>query len=68
MAEIRIHYLNVKSGDCIIFERPSSGRITLIDVCCGNLIEKAIEKAERLAKPPGDYGMRDKPTNPINYL
>jgi len=68
MAELRIHYLNVKSGDCIIFERPSSGRVTLIDICCGNLEPEVIKEAKRLKKPPGDYGMRNHPTNPVDYL
>lgn len=68
MAELRIHYLNVKSGDCIIFERPSSGRVTVIDICCGNLTPEAVEEAKRLKKLPGDYGMRNNPTNPVDYL
>ncbi len=68
MGELRIHYLNVKSGDCIIFERPISGRITVIDICCGNLTTEAIEEAKRLKKTRGDYGMRNHPTNPIDYL
>ena len=68
MSDLRIHYLNVKNGDCIIFERPSSGRVTMIDICCGNLTTEVIEEAKRIRKPPGDYGMRDNPTNPINYL
>lgn len=68
MAEPRVHYLNVKNGDCIIFERPSSGRVTLIDMSCGNLTTEDIEEAKRISKPPGDYGMRNSPTNPIDYL
>ncbi len=68
MAELRIHYLNVKNGDCIIFERPSSGRVTVIDIRCGNLTTEAIKEAKRLRKPPGDYGMRNHPTNPVDYL
>jgi len=68
MAELRIHYLNVKSGDCIIFERSGSGRVTVIDICCGNLTTESVEEAKRFKKPPGDYGMRNHPTNPVDYL
>jgi len=67
MAEIRISYLNVKQGDCIIFEQ-NTGRVSVIDICCGNLETKVIAEAKRHAKPTGDYGMRNYPTNPIDYL
>ena len=68
MAELRVHYLNVKNGDCIIFERSSSGRVTVIDISCGNLTTELIEKEKAFKKPSGDYGMRNHPTNPIDYL
>ena len=34
----RIHFLNVNEGDCTIIEH-ESGRITMIDICAGNLVE-----------------------------
>ncbi len=69
MSNPKIHCLNVKQGDCFIIER-SSGRVTVIDICCGNLEpEKSLSKLFEISqKIPGDYGMRDKPTNPISYL
>ncbi len=71
MSDPKIHCLNVKQGDCFIIER-SSGRLTIIDICCGNLEDESIFdshfKNSSGSQIPGDYGMRDKPTNPINYL
>lgn len=71
MPEPKVHFLNVKEGDCFIIER-SSGRVTMIDICCGNLIttrkaESLLDMA-RVSKPGGNYGMKDKPTNPVDYL
>jgi len=71
MPDPKIHCLNVKKGDCFIIER-SSGRVTMIDICCGNLEQKSfyekILESSYLQKIPGDYGMRNKPTNPLAYL
>lgn len=71
MPEPKIHFLNVKKGDCILFERPSN-RLTVIDICCGNLTKEEQEIAEiiesRMAKPKGNYRMCKTPTNPISYL
>ncbi len=69
MSNPKIHCLNVKQGDCFVIER-SSGRVTVIDISCGNLepeksLSRFFETSQRI---PGDYGMRDKPTNPISYL
>ncbi len=66
MSERKIHCLNVGQGDSFILER-DSGRVTIIDICCGNLDIKKVAEA-KYVKPPGDYGMRDKPTNPVDYL
>ena len=66
MSDPKIHALNVGNGDCFILER-GSGRVTMIDICCGNLDTKGLFEA-RGSKPPGDYGMREKPTNPVAYL
>lgn len=71
MTEPKVHFLNVKQGDCVLLERPS-GRLTMIDICSGNLSIKEPEaslaglfKAE---KPRGNYQMCSKPTNPVDYL
>ena len=69
----KIHLLNVKDGDCTIFEH-ASGRSTMIDICAGNIdIEEEILKASfaesfSLSKPKGNYAMCKKPTNPVNYF
>ena len=70
----RVHFLNVGNGDCSIIEH-NSGRVTMIDICAGN-IKETIKKAaptilEALgpsSKPSGNYRMRDRPTNPIAYM
>lgn len=56
-----IHFLNVGHGDCIIVQH-GSGRVTMIDICSGNL-------------PPLQGGllgifaqMADRPTKPQEYL
>lgn len=69
MSVPKIHSLNVRQGDCFIFER-SSGRVTMIDMCCGNLDAKALREIalEKAEKPLGNYNMRSKPTHPIDYL
>ena len=67
MSERKIHCLNVGCGDCFILER-DSGRVTMIDICGGNFDTRKLSEARLGAKPPGDYQMREKPTNPIEYL
>ena len=32
----KVHFLNVKQGDCIILEH-DSGRVTMFDICAGNI-------------------------------
>lgn len=68
----RIHYLNVGSGDCIILQT-NSGRVSVIDICSGNLVKTATQSyletlAELSQKPRGNFGMCSKPTNPLDYL
>jgi len=71
MPEPKVHFLNVRQGDCILLER-ASGRLTMIDICCGNLgveeIEESRLQAIKAKKPRGNYQMCNKPTNPIAYL
>lgn len=68
----KIHLLNVKSGDCTIFEH-ASGLRTMIDICAGNIdteteLVESVSKSLGISKPKGNYGMCKKPTNPIEYL
>ncbi len=66
------HFLNVKQGDCHIIQH-SSGRVTMIDICNGNasryqVLEKIEAELRRMDSIAGDFGMRDTPTQPLNYL
>ncbi len=68
----KIHLLNVKNGDCTIIEH-DSGRLTMIDICAGNIETETEPQKSELeyllsANPKGNYGMCNKPTNPIEYL
>ena len=67
-----IHLLNVRNGDCTIFDH-DSGRKTMIDICAGNIgIEseaaRTFLEALSISKPKGNYRMCSNPTNPIEYL
>ena len=68
MAEI--HILNVGQGDCVIF-KSNSGRVTMFDICGGNISKQEervtvalMEKAGVL----GNFQMCKKPTNPLTFL
>ena len=70
----RVHFLNVGNGDCSIIEH-ESGRVTMIDICSGNKdesVQKAaaaiLEALQPSTKPSVNYGMRQRPTNPISYM
>jgi len=70
---IKIHMLNVKQGDCFLFERSTSksDRLTMIDICCGNLASEELMKSSEAmesSKPHGNFGMCKKPTNPFSYM
>ena len=71
MPDPKIHFLNVKQGDCFLLERPS-GRLTVIDICAGNISKDKTAEARATslfgAKPLGNYAMCKQPTNPIDYL
>jgi beta-lactamase superfamily II metal-dependent hydrolase len=70
----RVHFLNVRNGDCSIIEH-YSGRVTMIDICAGNT-DEAVKKAEAdileafepSSQASGNYGMRRRPTNPLAYM
>ena len=66
----RVDFLNVKSGDCSIIES-NSGHVTVIDVSCGNYspgLQQIREMVFAAERPGGNYGMCDKPTNPVDWL
>lgn len=68
----RIHFLNVKQGDCTILEH-NSGRTTVFDICSGNIERQRSAVPTVLAKSdftptPGNFRMCNHPTNPLEYL
>lgn len=74
-----VHFLNVCDGDCSIIQH-GSGRVSVIDICNGrSSSERGIAEALRsllgegksgldFLRLGGDYGMRDRPTDPIEYM
>jgi beta-lactamase superfamily II metal-dependent hydrolase len=66
----KVHFLNVKQGDCSMIQH-NSGRVSLLDVCCGNLTLQETTIAslmKSLSHPKGNYRMCQSPTEPISYL
>ena len=68
----KIHFLNVKEGDCCIIEH-NSGHTTVIDVCNAEPIEPVQEaltammaKSERGIS--GNFQQKKCPVNPISYM
>ena len=71
----RIHFLNVKEGDCSIIQHNSS-RVTVIDVCNAESTETPWQDA--MAKMsagrsggsgiPGNFRQKEHPVNPVTYL
>ena len=64
----------LSEGDCSIIQH-SSDRVTMIDICGGNAEEQVmkataaiLESLEPSTQPKGDYGMRHRTTNPIEYM
>ncbi len=75
---MEIHFLNVKEGDCSIIEH-DSGRVSMIDICCGNIAEEdekdALKEAARISFDSmehvglrGDFKQRLHPVNPVEWL
>lgn len=75
----RLHFLNVDPGDCTVIEH-NSGRISVIDVCDGN-IEKAnsnsasvktlgqlLAQMDSERSSGGNFNMKSCVTNPIDYI
>jgi len=71
----RVHLMNVSPGDCTIIEH-KTGRVTMIDICDGNLETRVEQARESMAMEShvatkgvrGNFRMGDHPSNPINYL
>jgi len=68
----RIHFLNVKEGDCSIIEH-NSGHKTVIDVCNARSVElvqdalmATMAKSERGIS--GNFQQKKYPVNPISYM
>ena len=68
-----VHFLNVGQGDCSILQH-SSGRVTMIDICGGNLSTEDENRAklihrifESSVNARGNYRMKECTTNPVNY-
>lgn len=69
-----IHFLNVGEGDCIIIQH-NSGRVSMIDISCGNMPSEIVEtntflKSSGIASAggAGNFNMKDYPTKPQQYL
>ena len=73
---MEIHYLNVDEGDCSIIKH-DSGRISMIDICCGNLSQEQQELEESLKRADfseatkwlhGNFKQKEHPINPLLWL
>lgn len=71
----RVHFLNVGQGDCSIIEH-SSRRVSMIDICGGNIseTEEAVQKrlsatlaAFETTVATSNHNMKEYPTNPVRY-
>lgn len=70
----RVHFLNVKNGDCSWIQH-ASGRNTVIDICNGNEVVDLTERFNEMLKNDavlgslsGNYGYKNHPTNPLTYF
>lgn len=73
---MEIHFLNVGAGDCSIIEH-DSGRISMIDICCGNPInalaffgenDKGKSASAEANHVCGNFHQSEHPENPIAWL
>lgn len=72
---MKIHFLNVDEGDCSIVEH-DSGRITMVDICCGNLKKEASAVDENDSYSvncsaeglKGNFNQKEHPVNPLDWL
>ncbi len=71
----RVHFLNVKNGDCSIIQH-GCGHISVIDVSCARLpvekfsmsYNKAFGVREARKPVPGNFDQKSHPDNPILYM
>jgi beta-lactamase superfamily II metal-dependent hydrolase len=76
----QVHFLNVREGDCNVIQH-YSGHVTVIDVCNASpvvtipdipiIMAPKVSLRSLLGAPPplpGDFGQKDFPVNPIEYL
>ncbi len=70
----RVHFLNVKNGDCSIIQH-GSGRVSVLDVNCAvaepiklSCNYKAYSESVEREPVPGNFGRKHYPDNPIAYL
>jgi competence protein ComEC len=76
----RVHFLNVREGDCNVIQHVS-GNVTVIDVCNASpvvtipdipiIMAPKVSLRSLLGAPaplPGDFGQKNFPVNPIEYL
>ena len=69
---MEIHYLNVEEGDCSIVKH-DSGRISMVDICCGNLeAEKELTKDSAAGAEDfgvkGNFKQKEYPVNPLDWI
>lgn len=64
-----VHFLNVSPGDCTVIQH-ASGRVSVIDICDGNINQDAVrlERSLERLSARGNFGMTEYPTNPIRYM
>jgi competence protein ComEC len=69
----RVHFLNVKNGDCSIIQH-GSGHVTVIDVCNAYIETVQQEASSRALRSLsekgvlGNFNQKEYPDNPITYL
>lgn len=71
----RVHFLNVRNGDCSIIQH-GSGRVSVIDVSCassqiqtkGASLSDDANVSESYNAVPGNFCQKAHPDNPIEYL
>ena len=68
----RIHFLNVKEGDCSVIQH-NTGRVSVIDVCNAQPLtpdSRAITLSDSYASHAvgGNFGQKNHPVNPIEYF
>lgn len=70
----RVHFLNVGNGDCSVIEHDTGGRVSMIDICKGNISDLEVKRGlyARLGsaisiRQASTNHMKGYPTNPVRY-